>query len=140
MHSLIGTWIANIAKSRRHENHQFASATMHFAIAQDEVRLSYEGVNASGNVEKSEQVLQADGLPHAHPLAPDIVVTNSLSARGFESIATKHGAPMGHGSYDVSDDGSTLTATVRGIDGSGKAFEQVIVFDRAQPAVANAAG
>jgi hypothetical protein len=130
MHALIGTWVANIAKSRRHENHQFASATMHFAIAHDEVRLSYEGVNASGKAERSEQVLQADGLPHAHPLAPEIIVTSSLGPRGFESIATKDGATMGHGSYDVSDDGNTLTATVRGVDGGGKTFEQVIVFDR----------
>jgi hypothetical protein len=37
---------------------------------------------------------------------------------------------MGHGSYDVSEDGNTMTAAVTGIDGSGKAFEQVIVFDR----------
>ena len=130
MHSLVGTWIANISKSNRHENHQFASATMHFAIAHDEVRLSYEGVNASGKVEKSEQVLHADGLPHAHPLAPGIIVTNSLGPRGFESFATKDGATIGHGSYDVSEDGNTMTATVTGIDGSGRAFEQVIVFDR----------
>ena len=130
MHSLIGTWIANIAKSSRHENHQFASATMHFAIVDDEVRVSYEGVNASGKVERSEQVLHADGLPHDHPLAPGIVVTSSLGPRGFETIATKDGATMGHGSYDVSEDGNTMTATVRGIDGRGNGFEQVIVFDR----------
>ena len=130
MHSLIGTWIANIAKSSRHENHRFASATMHFAIGDDEVRLSYEGVNALGKMERSEQVLQADGVPHPHPLAPGIDVTSLLGPRGFESIASKDGATLGRGSYDVSDDGSTMTATVTGIDGSGKAFEQVIVFDR----------
>lgn len=130
MHPLAGTWIANLAKSRRHENHLFANATMHFAIASDEVRLNYEGVNASGRAEGSEQVLQADGLPHDHPLAPGIVVTSSLGPRGFESIATKDGATMGRGWYDVSEDGLTMTATVTGIDGSGKAFEQVIVFDR----------
>lgn len=130
MHSLIGTWVANIAKSSRHENHRFANATMHFAITRDEVRLSYQGVNASGKEERSEQVLPADGLPHAHPLAPGIVVTNSLGPRGFESIATKDGATIGRGSYVVSDDGNTMTATVAGIDGGGKTFEQVIVFDR----------
>jgi hypothetical protein len=130
MHALIGTWIANIARSSRHANHQFASATMHVAIADDEVRVSYEGVNASGKMEKSEQVFQADGLPHDHPLAPGIVVTTSLAPRGFESIASKDGATVGRGSYDVSEDGTTMTATVAGIDGSGKAFEQVIVFDR----------
>jgi len=130
VHSLIGTWIANIEKSSRHENHRFANATMHFAIAHDEVRLSYEGVNASGQLERSEQVLRADGLPHDHPLAPGIIVTNSLGTRGFESRATKDGEMVGHGSYDVSEDGHTMTATVAGIDRSGKAFQQVIVFDR----------
>ena len=132
MHPLIGSWIANIEKSSRHENHRFANATMHFAVADDEVRLSYEGVNASGTSERSEQVLRADGLPHDHPLAPGVVVTNSLGPRGFQSSATKDGAMMGHGSYDVSEDGNTMTATVTGIDGSGKAFEQVIVFDRGE--------
>lgn len=68
--------------------------------------------------------------PLDHPVAPGIVVTNSLDPRGFESRATKDGAMMGHGSYDVAEDGNTMTATVAGIDSSGKAFEQVIVFDR----------
>ena len=130
MHALIGTWIANLAKSSRHENHQFASATMRVAVVHDEIRLTYEGVNASGKAERSEQVLHADGLPHDHPLAPGIVVTSSLAPRGFETIATRDGATMGRGSYEVSEDGTTMTATVRGIDGSGTAFEQVIVFDR----------
>jgi hypothetical protein len=36
----------------------------------------------------------------------------------------------GRATYLVSYDGSTLTATVEGIDAGGKAFDQVIVFDR----------
>ena len=130
MHPLIGTWIANLEKSTRHANHQFGSATMYFAIADGDVRLRYEGVNASGQLEKSEQVLRADGKPYDHPLAPGIVITNSLGPRGFQSGAAKDGVPMGHGSYDVSEDGNTMTATVSGVDGRGKPFEQVIVFDR----------
>jgi len=130
MHALDGTWIANIEQSHRHENHRFANATMHFAIVDDEVRIRYEGVNASGKPESSEQVLQADGLPHDHPLVPGIVVTNTLGPYGFESRATKDGIVMGKGSYDVSADGNTMTATIAGIDASGKPFEQVIVFDR----------
>lgn len=130
MHPLIGTWLANIEKSQRHENHQFANATMYFAIANDEVTLRYEGINASGKLEKSEQVLHADGQPHDHPLAPGIIVTNSLGPRGFTSSASQDDTVMGRGSYDVSEDGQTMTATVRGIDGAGQSFEQVIVFDR----------
>jgi hypothetical protein len=37
---------------------------------------------------------------------------------------------VGEGSYEVSPDGTTLTATVSGTDASGGRFEQVIVFDR----------
>ena len=130
MHPLIGTWIANIEKSTRHENHRFASAKMHFAVDNDELRISYEGVNASGQPEKSAQVLSVDGLPHDHPLAPGIVVTSSFGPRGLDSTARREGTMVGHGSYDVSEDGHTMTATVAGVDGSGKPFEQVIVFDR----------
>ena len=130
MHPLIGTWIANVEKSTRHENHKFASATMHFAVDDCDVRIRYDGVNASGRSETSEQVLTADGQSHDHPLVPGIVVTTSLSPRGLDSSARRDGATIGHGSYQVSEDGTTMTATVAGVDGSGKPFEQVIVFDR----------
>jgi hypothetical protein len=130
MHPLAGTWIANIAKSTRHENHQFSSSTMRFEISGGEVKFTYEGVNASGKLEKGEQTLNVDGQPHDHPLAPGIAVTSSLGPRGIESSATKDGVVLGRGTYDVSENGQMMTATVSGIDGSGKPFEQVIVFDR----------
>jgi hypothetical protein len=130
MHPLNGTWQANIAKSTRHPNHLFASASMSFTVNNQDVRFSYQGINASGKEEKSEQMLLADGLPHPHPLAPEIVVTTSLGPRGVVSSAAKDGTRMGHATYDVSEDGHTMTATVSGIDGSGKPFAQVIVFDR----------
>ena len=130
MHPLNGTWQANIEKSTRHANHLFASASMIFTINNEDVRFSYEGINASGKAEKSEQMLLADGQPHPHPLAPDIVVTNSLAPRGLQTSAAKNGAMLGNGSYDVSEDGKTMTATVKGIDGAGTPFEQIIVFDR----------
>ena len=130
MHPLTGTWTANIAKSTRHENHQFASASMHFDIAGGEVRFTYEGVNASGQHEKATQVVHADGQEHGHPQAPGIVVMSSVGPRSFESTAKKDGAIVGRGLYDVSDDGQMMTATVRGVDAAGKPFEQVIVFDR----------
>lgn len=42
----------------------------------------------------------------------------------------KDGNVLGRGTYAVSKDGHTLTATVAGTDAAGKAFDQVIVFDR----------
>ena len=42
---------------------------------------------------------------------------------------------IGRATYEVSEDGQMLTATVSGVDASGNVFDQVIVFDREEPAV-----
>jgi hypothetical protein len=131
MHPLAGNWIANIAKSQRHPNHLFARASMRFEISGSAVRISYEGINASGQHEASSQMLLADAAPHGHPQAPGLFVISTLGPRTLESIAKKDDAVLGHGSYCVSESGEMMTATMLGIDGSGEAFEQVIVFDRA---------
>jgi hypothetical protein len=39
-------------------------------------------------------------------------------------------ASLVRGTYAVSEDGRTLTATVAGTDAAGMRFEHVIVFDR----------
>jgi hypothetical protein len=131
MHTLSGTWIANVATSRRHANHQFESATMVFEVGADEVVLTYDGINASGKREANTQTLHADGQERAIPEAPGFVAVSTLSERRLEAMGKKDGAVMGRGTYEVSDDGQTMTATVSGIDAGGKAFDQVIVFDRA---------
>lgn len=130
---LAGTWIANLARSRRHEKHQFQSATLRFAISGDAIALTQEGVNMSGKHESSTLMLQADGQEHAvSPQAPGVVViTHWLGTHALETIGKRGPDTVGWGRYEVSPDGTTLTATVRGIDAQGAAFEQMIVFDRA---------
>jgi len=53
-----------------------------------------------------------------------------VGTRVLETTASKDERPMGRATYALSDDGHTLTATVEDIDAAGKAFDQVIVFDR----------
>ena len=132
MSVFIGTWIANIEKSRRHANHQFQGATLSFDIVGDLVTLTHGGINASGKQESGTTVLRADGQDHAvSPLAPGVVVaTRWRDASVLETVARKDGQVVGDGRYEVSSDGKTLTATVAGTDGAGARFEQVIVFDR----------
>jgi len=132
MHPLAGTWTANLAKSQRHANHQFRSATMSFEIAGQAVSLTYSGVNASGNREASTQTLQADGTARAVPQAPGIVAMTTLGARRLEMLGKKDQTVIGRSTYEVSEDGRTMTATVSGVDAGGKPFDQVIVFDREQ--------
>ena len=130
MHALSGTWIANIAQSRRDPNHQFERATIRFDVGGDTVSLTYGGVNASGRHEQGGQTLKADGQEHPIPEAPGVVCTTTLERRVLHTVARKDDVVVGRAAYEVAEDGNSMTATVSGVDGSGRSFEQVIVFDR----------
>jgi hypothetical protein len=70
--------------------------------------------------------------PRARREAAQAIAVRSTWAgtHALTTEATRDGAVIGSGTYAVSADGQTLTATVAGIDAAGKHFEQVIVFDR----------
>jgi len=132
MNPFSGTWVANIAKSTRHHNHQFQSATLRFDVSGDEIALTQSGVNMSGKAESSTLKFQADGEERpVSPQAPGImVVTRWLGTHGLETIGKRGDETIGRGTYEVSADGRTLTAKVYGVDAQGGMFEQEIVFDR----------
>src|SRR5688572_13425135 len=127
MHLLTGTWTANLAKSHRDPNHQFHRATMRFQVDDDAVLLTFGGVNAAGRTEEGTRTIRPDGHDHPDAAAPGVVTTSTIEERALRVVATKDGAVVGRGSYAVSDDGRTLTATMSGFDASGSAFDQVIV-------------
>lgn len=132
MNPLQGTWKANIEKSKRHQNHQFHSAELTFDVAGERVTLTQSGVNMSGKRESSTLEFHTDGVDReVSPQAPGVVVAATwLTPRTLETVGRKDDKVLGRGSYEVSEDGATLTATVSGVDGSGAEFSQVIVFDR----------
>ena len=131
MHLLTGHWTANIAKSRRHPNHLFQSATMCFDVDEDAVSLSHAGVNMSGKEESATLKFRADGVEYPIAQVPGVVsVCRWVGSRTLETVGKKDGTVVGRGTYAVSEDGATMTATVEGVDAKGSPFEQVIVFDR----------
>ena len=65
MDPFTGTWVANLAKSHRHKNHQFQSAILRFEVSGNAVSLTQAGVNMSGKDESSTLTLDADGEAHA---------------------------------------------------------------------------
>jgi hypothetical protein len=107
---------------------------MRFEVVGDRVSLVYGGVNASGRHEQGGQSFHADGQEHAVPEAPGVVVVSMLAPRAFHSTGKMDGVVIGRATYEVSEDSRMLTATVSGVDASGKVFDQVIVFDREEPA------
>ena len=52
------------------------------------------------------------------------------SSRVLKVLARKDGSVISESTYEVSSDGKTLTATIKGIDGKGRSFEHIVVFDR----------
>lgn len=132
MHPFNGTWVADIAKSQRHPNHLFQSATLRFDVSGDAVSLTQAGVNMAGKHESSTLMLLADGQEHAvSPQAPGVfVVTTWIGTHTLETIGRRGADVVGRGTYEVSAGGRMLTATVSGTDAQGAFFEQVIVFDR----------
>ena len=116
MHPIDGTWIANLAKSKRHANHQFASATMRFDVsgaANELVVLRYGGVNHSGKDESAAHTMNVDGVERPIPQAPGVVaVARWAGPHTLETIGKKDGAVVGHAMYEASEDGTELTATV----------------------------
>lgn len=129
-HSFAGTWDANLAKSQLHENHQFKSATLQFEIT-DEVVVIFTGVNMAGKQETGRRKLHPDGKEHPVEEAPGFIeISKWANSRRLETVVKKEGKINGESVYEVSSDGKTLTATVKGIDAKGRPFEQIIVFDR----------
>jgi hypothetical protein len=128
---LAGTWQANISKSQRHPNHLFKSATLRFEVSDDVVSMTYTGVNMSGVEESGTFKIHPDGKEHPIPDAPGLVeVSRWAGPRLLDTVASQSGKVVGHSSYEVSEDGKTLTAKISGTDASGAGFEQVIVCDR----------
>ena len=128
---LAGTWKANISKSQRHPNHMFQSATLTFEVSDDIVSLTYTGVNMTGNQETGTTKFNPDGKEHPIDQAPGVMtVSKWVGSHILETVARKDGKVIGQSTYELSSDGRTLTAKMKGTDASGAEFEQVIVFDR----------
>ncbi|SRR6266571_534213 len=128
---LEGTWKANISKSQRDPKHLFESVTLTFQVSEDVVSLTFTGVNMSGEQESGTRKFHADGKEYPIVEAPGMVeVSKWMGSNVMETVAKKDGKVVGQSTYEVSSDGKTLTAKIKGIDESGSTFEQVIVFDR----------
>ncbi|OFV90866.1 MAG: hypothetical protein A3G76_05020 [Acidobacteria bacterium RIFCSPLOWO2_12_FULL_65_11] len=132
MHPLAGMWTANRSKSRRGLNPRFHSATMRVEVSGDTMRITDSGVNTSGQHQEQTQMVVCNGEAHPVPGAPGLVAIGALGPRGLEWVAKRGRAVMSRSTYDVSDDGRTMTATVSGIDAHGRLFHQVLVFDRTE--------
>ena len=118
----IGTWTANVARSRRHPLNPFRSATMRFEVDGPHVTVSDDVVDADGRTEHDEHTIVADG--QEHPVGSGYSLMAAWrNEHVLETLGRKDGEVIGRGRYEVADDGRTMTIS---------SDEQTIVLDRVE--------
>ena len=119
-HPFAGTWVANMAKSMRHPDNPFQRATMQLEVDGNTITVTDVVVDEAGAELKTTNTIHADGVEYPAPHGYAFI-SRWRTPRALEWEATKNGQPEGRGSYEVSQDGKTLTLT---------AANRVFVFDR----------
>jgi hypothetical protein len=117
-----GTWTANLAKSRQHPASPFQSARLEISVLGDVVTILDVTVDESGHEMRNRNTILADGGEYPSENGYSLTA-RWRSPHVLETLAKKDGQVAGWGTYEVSEDGQTLT-----ISGD----EQMIVLERNQ--------
>jgi hypothetical protein len=130
----VGTWKLNVEKSEFDGNHRPTAGTMVFEVdAQAHYLMTARGRNAKGEeVAERPMRLIPDGKEHPIPDFPGLrAVATRPDANTLTGEARKEdGSVVGGGTYVVSADGNSLTATNFGWDAQLRQFKQRTVWDR----------
>lgn len=130
----VGTWQLNVEKSEFDANHRPTAGTMVFELdAQGHYLMTARGRNAKGE-EVAERPMKLIPDGNEHPV-PDFPGLKSVATRPDANTMTgearrEDGSVVGGGTYVVSADGKSLTATNFGWDAQLRQFKQITVWDR----------
>ena len=104
---------------------------MRFTRESEGYLMQAEGVSNGKRVQEQPQRFILDDKEHPVAGAPDVVVVSSCpDANTIRTVARSGDRTLGEGSYVVSADGATLTATISGIDAQQRRFETTVLWDR----------
>ena len=126
-----GTWKLNLQQSNFDPNHRPSEATMRFDLEPEGYLMRAEGVCNGNAVVEHPQRFILDGKEHPAPGAPEVTVLSTRpEPNTLRTVAQTSGRLLGEGTYVVSADGQTLTATVAGIDAQQRPFQTTVVWHR----------
>jgi len=130
----LGTWKLNVSKSKFVPGPSRKSETRMVEAAPMGLKVSIKRVNGDGSTQEYEYTTNLDGKSYPitgqGPYGADTIAANLTAPNTIQSTLNKDGKVVATGTSIVSKDGKVLTITTKGVDGSGKPFNSVAVYDR----------
>jgi hypothetical protein len=128
----IGTWKANIAKSKYNPGPAPKSLTVKVDASGKGEKVSTESVAADGQTTKTSYTANFDGKDHPLTGSPtaNTVSLKRIDARTTERTDKKDGKVTLTLTRVVSQDGKTMTVTTTGTNAQGQPVNNVIVFEK----------
>ena len=132
MDPVVGTWKLDLAKSSFNPGPAAKSQTRAYVATADGIDMMYTGVAADGSAVNGKSSYKYDGKDYSITGSADYdtLSLKRIDANTVESTQKKAGKAVGKTTRTVSSDGKVLTLKSKGTDAKGKAYDNVMVFDR----------
>jgi hypothetical protein len=130
--AIAGTWKLNAAKSTFSPGPAPKSMTVTYTPVKDGVRIKVEVVPVEGAAQTWDMTPMYDGKDYPIKGNPDAdaIAYKRIDGRTGESTMKKQGKVVSTNSRTVSDDGKTLTITMKGTTAQGQPRNDVMVFEK----------
>ena len=130
----VGSWKANVAKSKYNPGPPPARGNMHeIEAVPNGIRVVTRGVNAQGEPTGSQWTAYYDGkdVP-MNDLSGnfDTIAIKKTGPRSFEAVSKKGGKAVRTSQWTLSADGTSFTRTTKGTNAQGVAFDDVLVYEK----------
>lgn len=130
----LGTWKLNVEKSKYNPGPAPKSLTRTLEAQGDNVKYSFEGVNAEGTGVAYSFTVAYDGkespITGSMPGGADAISIKRIDANTLEATLTKAGKVIGTAKSQISQDGKVTTVTAQGTNGDGQATTSSAVYDK----------
>jgi hypothetical protein len=127
-----GTWKMNPAKSKYSPGPSPKSVTVNISSDADNIKLTSDGIDASGNPTHVEYTAKYDGKDYPITGLPnvDTIALERLDPTTIRSTWKKGAQVVMTVTSVISKDGTTRTSTFKGKNAEGKDVNNVVVYDK----------